>query len=149
MPRCTGWPTSLTWSRQRWQVETSLAHLKTTMQMDVLHGQTVSGVLKELTVFAIVDHLVRLVMWQSATRQHTAAERISFLDALRWLTAPRTDRPLAALIVNPTRPHRVEPGVKKRRPKPFPLMMKPRQELRRRLLQQEFGGNFMPFGQEP
>jgi hypothetical protein len=24
--------------RQRWQVETSLAHLKTSMQMDVLHG---------------------------------------------------------------------------------------------------------------
>jgi IS4 transposase len=126
--------------RQRWQVETSLAHLKTTMQMDVLHCKTVSGVLKELTVFAIVYNLVRLVMWQSATRQHTAAERISFLDALRWLTAPRTGRPLAALIVNPTRPHRVEPWVKKRRPKPFPLMMKPRQELRRRLLQQEVGG---------
>ena len=25
--------------RQRWQVETSLAHLKTTMRMEVLHGQ--------------------------------------------------------------------------------------------------------------
>src|SRR5918999_1491955 len=83
---------------QRWQVETSLAHLKTTRQMDVLHGKTVSGVLKELTVFAIVYNLVSLVMWQSATLQHTVAERISFLDALRWLTAPRTGRPLAALI---------------------------------------------------
>jgi hypothetical protein len=34
----------------RWQVETALAHLKTTMQMDVLHCKTVAGVLKELTV---------------------------------------------------------------------------------------------------
>jgi hypothetical protein len=25
------------WSRLRWQAETSVAHLKTTMQMDVLH----------------------------------------------------------------------------------------------------------------
>jgi hypothetical protein len=41
------------------------------------------------------------------------------------------------LIVNPVRPHRVEPRVKKRRPKSFPLMIKPRQELRRQLLQQE------------
>jgi hypothetical protein len=39
--------------------------------------------LKELTVFAIVYNLVRMVMLQSATLQHTAAERISFLDALR------------------------------------------------------------------
>ena len=27
--------------RQRWQLETSLAYLKTTMPMEVLHGQTV------------------------------------------------------------------------------------------------------------
>jgi hypothetical protein len=33
--------------RQCWQVESSLAHLKTTMQMDVLHGKTVPGVRKE------------------------------------------------------------------------------------------------------
>jgi hypothetical protein len=69
--------------RQRWQVETSLAHLKTTMHMDVLHCKSVSGVLQELTIFAMVYNLVRQVMRQSATRQHTAVERISFLDALR------------------------------------------------------------------
>ena len=43
--------------RQRWQVETALAHLKTTMRMDVLHCKTVPGVLKELTVFALVYNL--------------------------------------------------------------------------------------------
>ena len=126
--------------RQRWQVETSLAHLKTTMQMDVLHCKTVPGVLKELTVFAIVYNLVRLVMWQSATLQHTAVERISFLDALRWLSAPSTGMPLVALMVNPARPHRVEPRVKKRRPKSFPFMIKPRQALRQQLVQQELRG---------
>ena len=126
--------------RQRWQVETSLAHLKTTMHMDVLHCQTVSGVLKELTIFAIVYNLVRLVMRQSATLQHTAVERISFLDALRWLSAPSTGRPLVALIVNPIRPDRVEPRVKKRRPKSFPFMIKPRKQLREQLVQQGFSG---------
>jgi IS4 transposase len=50
----------------RWQVETALAHLKTTMQMEVLHCKTVSGVLKELTVFALVYNLVRLVICRSA-----------------------------------------------------------------------------------
>jgi hypothetical protein len=79
--------------RRRWQVETLLAHLKTTMQMAVLHGKTVPGVLKELTVFALVYHLVRMVMWHSATLQHIGVERISFLDALRWLGAPSTGVP--------------------------------------------------------
>ena len=79
-------------------------------------------------------------MLQSATRQHTTVERISFLDALRWLGAPSTKIPLGALIVNPTRPQRVEPRVKKRRPKSFPLMLKPRQALRYLLIQQELRG---------
>jgi hypothetical protein len=120
--------------RQRWQVETSLAQLKTTMKMDVLHCKTVPGGLKELTIFAIVYNLVRLVMWQSALLQHIGVERISFLDALRWRGAPSTRTPLEAFIVNPKRPHRVEPRVKKRRPKPFPLMIKSRQTLRQRLV---------------
>jgi hypothetical protein len=122
--------------RRRWQVETALAHLKTTMQMDVLHCKTVPGVLKELTVFAIVYNLVRLVMWQSATLQYTAVERISFLDALRWLSAPSPGMPLTTLMVIPVRPHRLEPRVKKRRPKSFPFMITPRQALRRQLVQQ-------------
>jgi len=123
---------------RRWQVETSLAQLKTTMRMDVLHCQTVPGVLKELTVFAIVYNLVRMVICQSAMLQHVDIERISFVDALRWLGAPSTGIPLAALIVNPLRPHRVEPRVKKRRPKSFPLMITPRQELRQQLIQRAF-----------
>jgi len=79
--------------RQRWQVETSRAHLKTTMHMEGLHGQTVSGVLKALTALAIVYTLVRMVMWPSAIRQHMGVEPISVLDALRWLSAPSTGIP--------------------------------------------------------
>jgi hypothetical protein len=126
--------------RQRWQIDTSLAHLKTTMRMDVLHGKTVPGVLKELMMFAIVDNLVRMVMRPSATRQHTEVERISCLDALRWLSAPSPGVPLMTLMVNPARPHRVEPRVTKRRPKSFPFMIKPRQALRQPLVQQKLGG---------
>ena len=126
--------------RRRWQVETFLAQLKTGMQMDVLHCKTVSGTLKELTVFAMVYNLVRLVMLQSATLQYIAVERISFLDALRWRSAPSTGILLGALIVNPIRPYRVEPRVKKRRSKSFPLMIKPRHELRQQLVQHECSG---------
>jgi hypothetical protein len=99
--------------RLRWQVETSLAHLKTTMPMEILHGKTVPGVLKELAVFAIVYNLVRLVMCQSAARQGISVERISFVDALRWLGTLGTEVPLEALIVNPIRPHRVEPRARR------------------------------------
>jgi hypothetical protein len=118
-----------------YNIETSLAHLKTTMRMEVLHCKTMPGVLKELTVFAIVYNLIRIVMYQSALLQHIGVERISFLDALRWLGAPSTGIGLGALIINPIRPHRVEPRVKKRRPKSFPFMIKPRQELRQQLVQ--------------
>jgi hypothetical protein len=124
----------------RWQVETSRAPLKTTRQMDVRHGTTVPGVLKELMVFAIVDNLVRLVMRPSATLQHPEVERISFLDALRWLSAPSPGVPRMTLMGNPARPHRVEPRVKKRRPKSFPCMITPRQALRQQLVQQEIRG---------
>jgi hypothetical protein len=127
MARCGG--TLPSWSRQRWPVETSLAHLKTTMPMDVLRCKTVAGTLKELTIFARVYNLVRMVIWHSATLQNMPVERISFLDALRWLGAPSTGMPLGALLVNPVRPYRAEPRVKKRRPNPVPLMIKPRQTL--------------------
>jgi len=79
--------------RQRWQVETSLAQLKTTMPMDVWHGKTVPGVLKALTVFAIVYNLVRMVMCPSAMLQPIGVERLSVLDARRWLGAPSTGIP--------------------------------------------------------
>jgi hypothetical protein len=125
--------------RKRWDAETHLAQLKTTMKMDVLHCQTVLGVHKELLIFAILYNLVRLVMLQSAIQQEVDVERISFLDALRWLGAPDTGVPLELLLVNPVRPHRVEPRVKKRRPKAFPFMSKPRRLLRQALIQHAFG----------
>jgi hypothetical protein len=112
--------------RQRWRIETALAQLKTTMPMGVWHGQTVPGVLQERAVCALVYHLVRPVMWPAAVLQHLNLERISFLDARRWFSAPRSGLPLGGLIVNPVRPPRVAPRVKKRRPKSFPFMIKPR-----------------------
>jgi hypothetical protein len=78
-------------------------------------------------------------MLQSARQQQVDVERISFLDALRWLGAPDTGVPLALLLINPVHPHRVEPRVKKRRPKAFPCMSKPRYLLRQALIQQAFG----------
>ena len=118
----------------RWGIETNFGHLKTTMGLDVLKCQSVNGVLKELIVFALIYNLVRLVMGQAARRQQVAIERISFIDALRWLASAQDDEPLPTLVVNPHRPYRYEPRVRKRRPKPYPLMTKPRQALRKSLV---------------
>ena len=124
---------------QRWEVETNFAHLKTTLGMDVLHCETEAGVLKELTVYAIVYNLVRLVMLEASGRQGVALDRISFVDALRWLSSSPPGTPLPELVVNPPRPGRVEPRCKKRRAKKYPYMKKPRRILRQRLLSQPVG----------
>lgn len=122
--------------RQRWQVETDLRHLKTTLGMDVLHCQTEAGVLKEMAMFALVYNLVRVVMVEAARRQGVSAERISFVDALRWLSSSPAGTPLPRLVVNPDRPSRVEPRCQKRRGKNYPYMIQPRGVLRQRLLAQ-------------
>ena len=120
----------------RWRVELNLRHLKTTMKMDVLKCKTVEGVLKELTVYAIVYNLVRVVMMEGARRQGVDVERVSFVDALRWLAQARPGEEFPKLVVNPERTDRSEPRVRKRWPKQYSLMRKPRSELRKALLNQ-------------
>jgi hypothetical protein len=73
----------------RWGVETNLRHLKQSMQMDVLRRKTADGVRKELMVYAMVYNLIRVLMGEAARRQGVAVERISFVDAMRWLLEPR------------------------------------------------------------
>ena len=121
----------------RWTVETNFAHLKTTMKMDVLRCKTVPGILKELTMFLLVYNLVRMVMLQAACRQEVPVERISFVDALRWLATAQPGDKLPNLVINPARRGRVEPRVRKRRPKQFSVMRRARHLLRNALLQHE------------
>lgn len=110
------------------------------MKMDVLKCKTVDGVLKELAVYALVYNLVRVVMLEAARRQEQDVERISFVDALRWLADPEGDVELPGLVVNLDRPGRVEPRVVKRRPKKYMWMTRTRAEWRKRLMAQPVGG---------
>jgi hypothetical protein len=119
--------------RWRWRIETDLKHLKITMNMDVLRCETVEGVLKEMTVFALAYNLVRSVMIESAAGRGVAVERISLVDAVRWLVGREADADRKVLHVNPSRADRFEPRVVKRRPKQYRLMRAPRAELRKRL----------------
>jgi hypothetical protein len=121
----------------RWQIEVNFRHLKTTMGLEVLHCKTVAGVLKEMYMFAITYNLVRLVMLEASRRQQVPLDRISFIDALRWLRDTKTDTRLSALVINPTRPGRLDPRVLKRRKKEYTLMTKPRHVLRKALLRKK------------
>lgn len=122
--------------RQRWEIETNFGHLKTTMKMDVLKCKTVDGVLRELQMFALIYNMVRQVMLEAARRQHVDPRRISFIDALRWLQTAKPGDELPQLVVNPYRPNRLEPRVRKRRPKQYRLMKKPRRQLKKELEEQ-------------
>jgi hypothetical protein len=119
----------------RWQVEVNLRHLKQTLGLDVLRCKTADGVRKELCMIALAYNLVRLVMATAAERQAVHPDRVSFVDAWRWLRHARPDEPLADLIVRRIR-RRVEPRVRKRRPKEYPVMKRPRAELRKALVTQ-------------
>lgn len=119
---------------KRWQTEVNLRHLKQTLKMDVLRCETWRGVWKEMRMFVIVYNLVRHVMLEAAQRQDVEPDRISFVDALRWLREARRGEEMPPLKVNQQRRGRVEPRVCKRRPKSYKLMTKPRWQLRATLL---------------
>jgi hypothetical protein len=121
----------------RWQIEVNLRHLKITMGMEVLHCKSVAGVLKEMHMFAVAYNLVRLVMLEASRRQNVPLDRISFIDALRWLRDAKHDTALTALLIVPARPNRIEPRVLKRRMKKYTLMKKPRPQLRKALLRKK------------
>src|SRR5829696_2653825 len=122
---------------RRWQVEINFRHIKSSMKMDVLRCETVEGVLKELAVFALAYNLVRSAMVDAARLQGVAPDRISLVDAVRWLIGVE-EGDVSVLVVNPSRRGRVEPRVKKRRPKQYTLMSKPRSELRKLLPMKHF-----------
>jgi hypothetical protein len=118
----------------RWTIETCFGHLKTTMKMDILRCQTVRCVMKELTMFLLAYNLVRMTMLEAGRRQGVPPDRVSFVDALRWLATARIGEQLPELVVNPWHPGRFEPRAVKRRANQFNAMIKPRAAIKQLLL---------------
>lgn len=116
----------------RWMIETNIRHLKVTLKMDELKCKTLDGVRKERTVFLLVYNLIRAIMLRCARRQRVNINRLSFADTLAWLR----HGDIAAEVeikINPRRPGRLEPRVRKRAKKQFPYMMQPRATLKSQL----------------
>jgi hypothetical protein len=116
----------------RWMVETNLRHLKITLGMQILKCQTIDGVRKERTMFLLVYNVLRRIMLQAARRQRVNVNRLSFADALAWLRHGELGA-APALKINPLRPGRLEPRAVKRARSRFPIMTRPRAELKAQL----------------
>jgi hypothetical protein len=130
---------------QRWQVELNLRHLKTTLDMDIVRGKTPELVRKEIYAHLLAYNLLRTVMWSAGTTYKVDPFRLSlqgtrhhldnFIPQLASASTQKRDmlyQTLLKTIVHklvPERKGRCEPRVRKRRPKAYPLMRKPRQVL--------------------
>lgn len=112
----------------RWEIETCFAHLKTTMNMSVLKCQTVGGVQRELMMYLIAYNLIRLAMLRFAQTRGQPVNRVSFIDAMRWLAMRVLGLSgVPNLRVNPPRPGRRQLRVIRRRMKEYDLLMEPRE----------------------
>jgi hypothetical protein len=120
----------------RWSVETHFAELKTTLKMRKVKSQTPMGAQKEVAVYCLVYNLVHLVMLKAAARQAVQPDRVSFIDAVRWMLSARPGERMTMLVVNPLRPDRHEPRVIKDRGDSYAIMTRPRNTLRKGLKKQ-------------
>lgn len=132
---------------RRWSIELFFRDIKITMGMDILRCQTPAMVRKEIIMHVIAYNCIRGLMQHAAALYDVPIERISFKgasDALRqWADAfnihagkPRKQAQMLEALLKvivedplPYRPNRSQPRVKKRRPKPYQLMTRPRHEM--------------------
>lgn len=130
--------------RRRWAVELCFRDIKTTLGLDVLRCQSPALIEKEIWLQVLAYNLVRALMLDAAWVHGVELERLSFkgtVDTLRqWtpLFAPamfafrRARQELLRIIAAdqvPDRPNRSEPRVRKRRPKSYQMLTRPRHEM--------------------
>ena len=134
--------------RRRWEMELRLRDIKTTMGLELLHALTAEGCLKELWMGILAYNMIRTVMCAAARRAKKPVARISFAGTLhrleifgtgqlRWEDPVAAWRMLLEHVAEdllPHRPNRVEPRKRKRRPKNYRLLNRPRQVERQELL---------------
>jgi hypothetical protein len=126
---------------QRWHVELDLRNLKTTCGMDVLRCQTPQMNDKQLWVHLLAYNAIRLLMAQAASHADVDPRHLSFKHTVQlwtqWTVHATSSianwQTLLALIAQckvAHRPGRIEPRMRKRRPKPYPWLKVSRAEAR-------------------
>ena len=138
--------------RARWHAELDLRSLKQTLQMDVLRCKAPELVRKELWTHILAYNLIRTVIAQAASKHGIEPRSISFKGAAQTLEAFQPvialqgegdaafrravyEQLLQAIASHRVadRPDRYEPRRRKRRPKPYDRLMKPRQQAKREM----------------
>lgn len=126
--------------RRRWQAELNLRSLKCVLQMDHLRCKTPHRVRNEFYMHLTAYNLIRRAMALAAAQSGVEPWTVSFKGALQTInnflpllwsevsTSQWCNALLAAIASHEVgnRPDRIEPRVRKRRPKNYPLMRKPR-----------------------
>ena len=118
---------------RRWSVELDLRNLKTTTGMDVLSCQTPQMNEKQLWVHLLAYNVIRLLMAQAAANAGVDPRNLSFKHTVqlwtewgsRGLCTTEDRQRLFTLIAQRRvghRPGRIEPRMRKRRPKPYPWL---------------------------
>jgi Transposase DDE domain len=136
--------------RRRWEAELHLRSIKVVLGLDVLRCKTPAMVRKELWMGLLGYNVIRATMAEAALAHGTRPHRVSFKGALQTVLASaealREGMPavrcwLWGIVLESIardevghRPNRVEPRARKRRPKPYPLLMVPRDEAKAALL---------------
>ena len=126
---------------RRWNVELDLRNLKTTCGMEVLRCQTPQMNDKQLWVHLLAYNAIRLLMAQAASRAGVDPRGLSFKHTVtlwtQWpvqaMSSQENRQTLLILIAQCKvghRPGRIEPRMRKRRPKPYPWLKVPRTEAR-------------------
>jgi hypothetical protein len=127
--------------KSRWAVELDIRDIKDTLGMNILSCKTPAMAVKEIWVYLLAYNLIRLIMAQAALLTGITPREISFKHSLQcWLlgmqqTVMLDDEQLYALCLLiaqqrvGNRPGRIEPRAVKRRPKAYPLLVKPRQAI--------------------
>ncbi|PCH64232.1 MAG: IS4 family transposase [Gammaproteobacteria bacterium] len=128
--------------KSRWNVELDLRSIKDTLGMNILSCKSAQMVEKEIWVYLLAYNLIRLMMAQSALLVDVNPRQLSFKHCLQigLITSQKLDlctpEQLVSLLMLiaqqrvANRPGRIEPRAVKRRPKPYPLLMLPRDEAR-------------------
>jgi hypothetical protein len=132
--------------RQRWNVELDLRAIKTTLQMAELSCNTPQMNEKEVWVHFLAYNLIRLLMAQAAAAAGVTPRQLSFKHTVQMWTewvARRLSTELTrhgtalfrliAQIRVGNRPGRIEPRMKKRRPKSYPWLKLSRAQARWRI----------------
>jgi len=128
--------------KQRWHVEVDFRNIKTTLGMNILSCKTPDMCEKEIWVYLLANNLLRLLMAQTAFEYNLKPRQLSFKYTIQiwntyYLLGKILDEEMFNLIakrVVGNRPGRIEPRAVKRRPKPYPLLMLPRNEARQNIL---------------